>query len=151
MLLETNNKFNDLFESFFGQSGFDHSPFWSLYNFKSNLQKQNCNINETNTMVSLSVPLRGIQPENVEVVIKDGVITVNGKQTDTYKNEKNRNNGSSYVQFSYSYSLPSSVLENQASAQVSDGILNIVVPKIPTGEEAKAINVPIKTLGTSEN
>jgi len=93
----------------------------------------------------VELPLVGIKPENVEISIENGILTIEGKseekketQTkDYFKKEINRGS------FQRTIKLPLEVKEDQASAESDKGILKITIPKLSKVNK-KGKKVPIK-------
>jgi HSP20 family protein len=98
---------------------------------------------ETKDKVVVETPLAGVDPEDVDITIKDDVLTVKGKtekkeeveEKDYYRKEIR------YGSFYRSVSLPTHVLGDKATATSTNGLLKIEIPKAP---EVKAKTVKVK-------
>jgi HSP20 family protein len=92
-------------------------------------------------VVSVEVP--GLNKQDLNVVVHDGVLTISGER----KSEKDSKEGTVhrteryYGKFSRSVSLPSAVKADQVSAAYKDGVLTVEVPK---ADEAKPKNIEVK-------
>lgn len=91
----------------------------------------------------IEVDLPGVKKEDINVDVKDGVLTISGerktneevKEEDYYKVE------SSYGKFERSFSLPENVDEENIHAESQDGVLEVVIPKREKVEKVKKIEV----------
>jgi len=93
----------------------------------------------------LEISLGGMKPENIEVSIKNNILTIQGKsETKEEIKEKNYlrkeiNRGS----FRRIVKLPVDIQEKKASGEVVKGLLKIIMPK-ESKTASKANKVPIK-------
>lgn len=99
---------------------------------------------ETDKAVIVEAPLAGVGPENVEVSVQKGVLTVKGEMKNEHEVEeknyyrKEVRAGSFYREVP----LPTPVLEDKVTAEFEDGMLKITCPKAqPT--LAKKIDVKV--------
>lgn len=98
---------------------------------------------QTKSAVIVETPLAGVDPEQVEVSVQDGVLTIKGSmerktevdEKDYYRREVR--SGSVFRRVS----LPAAVQEGNAEATFSNGLLRIEIPK---REEAENKTVKIK-------
>ncbi|HEX6815166.1 MAG TPA: Hsp20/alpha crystallin family protein [Gemmatimonadaceae bacterium] len=89
-------------------------------------------VRETEKSLAIDVELPGIKPENVEVNVENGVLSINGeKQSERTDEEKGRYHmvERSYGSFFRSFQLPAGVDESQIKASFHDGVLTVEVPK----------------------
>lgn len=100
---------------------------------------------ETKDTVVVETPLAGVRPEDVQVQVEKGVLTVQGSHKKEHEiDEKNyyqkeMRSGSFYRQVV----LPVAVVEDKISAEFEDGILRISAPKAaPTS--SKKVQIQIK-------
>ena len=99
---------------------------------------------ETDKAVMVETPLAGVRPEDVEVSVQQGVLTVKGQTKKEHEvDEKNYfrkevRAGSFYREVA----LPAPVMEDKVSAEFEDGILKITCPKAqPTPQKRIAVKV----------
>ena len=99
---------------------------------------------ETKDAVVVETPLAGIKPEDVEVSVEKGVLTIQGQtQKEHEVDEKNYyrkevRGGSFFRQVA----LPVPVKEDNVKAEFEDGVLKITAPKVePT--KAKKVSVQV--------
>lgn len=99
---------------------------------------------ETDTEVVVETPLAGVRPEDVEVSVQKGVLTLKGESKKEHEvDDKNYyrkeiRSGSFYRQVI----LPTPVMEDKVTAEFADGVLKITAPKAQSAV-TKKINVQI--------
>jgi HSP20 family protein len=89
-------------------------------------------IREDNKQIALDVELPGIKPENVEISVENGVLTISGeKRVERKEGEEGRYHvvERSYGSFMRSFQLPQGIDENQINADFHEGVLTIRIPK----------------------
>jgi HSP20 family protein len=79
-------------------------------------------------VVKADVP--GIKPEEIEIEVDDGVLTVSGKheETDEQKDERFVRRERRYGAFTRRLALPEGVDPEKIEATTKDGVLEVVVP-----------------------
>ncbi len=98
---------------------------------------------ETDTAVVVETLLPGIDPNNIEISVEGGILSIKGTvERKTEVDDKN------YYRKEVRYgtvfrqvALPTSVSESQADAQYTEGVLKITLPK--TDEKKKAIHIHV--------
>lgn len=93
----------------------------------------------------VETPLAGIAPEDVTVSIEKGVLTISGERKKEHEVD-DKNYYRKEVRtgtFSRQITLPSTVEENNISAEFVDGVLKITCPKTKPSE-AKKVTIDIK-------
>jgi HSP20 family protein len=89
------------------------------------------------------VELPGANPEDVEVTVQNGLLTISGKTEEERKEErggylvKKRRSGS----FRRSLQLPQDVAENEINARFEDGVLKVIVPGTADAQEPKHVQI----------
>jgi len=100
---------------------------------------------ETDKAVVVETPLAGVKPEEVNVSVEKGVLTISGDSKKEHEvDEKNyyrkeMRSGSFFRQVT----LPAAVVEDKVKAEFEDGILKITCPK---SGSAKSKKVSIKVV-----
>lgn len=86
---------------------------------------------------TVKVELPGVKLEDVELSVRDGVVTVKGEKrserqekTDTYFFSERR-----YGSFSRSFRMPNDADGEKISADLKDGVLTITAPKVKAAEK----------------
>lgn len=89
---------------------------------------------ETPTEYQVTAELPGISPENVEVSIAEGMLTLKGHKLEEKKEgEKDRTFHlweRSYGEFQRTFRFPVPVNEQKVAAEFTNGILRVTVPKM---------------------
>ena len=122
--------FDRMAHRFFSPSDFDkdYSDFGNL----------KTDIKETDKDYSLKVDVPGIDKNNIRLAYQDGVLSlyINQEHSTEQKDENGRVIASerSHGVMSRSYQLPG-VDKDNISAQVSDGVLNVTLPKLTNSEQ----------------
>lgn len=132
-----------------------YNPVWDLLDEMEGFDKLIPSINqksfmpaldiyETDKAVVVEIPLAGVKPEDVEVGVEKGVLTLKGESKKEHEiDDKNYyrkeiRSGSFYREVA----LPTAVVESQVKAEFEDGILKIIAPKADK-TKVKKINVKI--------
>ena len=126
---------NDVFGRLFGQPRFfpPDVTVWPVID-----------IAETEENVLIKAELPGCKPENIEVTVQGGTITLSGEKQESIR-EKNENvfhAESTYGRFRRDLVLPAEVKADKITAQYHDGVLTVTLPK---EEKAKARRITIQT------
>ena len=98
---------------------------------------------ENQDKIVLEAELAGMNPEDVDISIENNIITLKGERK-FEKNEETENYHRverSYGSFVRSFTLPRTVVSDEADASFENGILKVTLPK---REEAKARKIEIK-------
>lgn len=131
------NAFNDL-ERFFDE---DQFPFAAASG------KPAMDLYEENNNVVAELNLPGIDPQNIDVSVENGILRVAGTEEERTEDEqkdywrKEIRKGS----FERAIRLPAPVDENNVEAVHEDGVLTITMPKTDGREERKKIEVKTKS------
>lgn len=99
---------------------------------------------QTDDSVVLKAPIAGVNPEDLEVMITDDVVTIKGERrsSETVSREHYFVQECYWGSFTRSYVLPTSVDDENADAQLKNGILTITIPKL---SKSRARRLSIKT------
>lgn len=107
-------------------------------------------IKNTKDAVIVKAELPGMAEEDIEVKIKDNVMTISGEKKEERSFDSAQDGGkdegyyykeSHTGSFARSFNLPADVVANKAEAEMKSGVLTITVPKV---EEKKAQKISIK-------
>ena len=100
-------------------------------------------LSETENEVVVKAVLPGIKPEDVDISVSEGVLTVKGESKFEQKTEKENyyRQEIRYGSFHRSIPLPSRVNHEQADADFNDGVLTVTLPK---AEEVRPKQIKIK-------
>ncbi len=94
------------------------------------------NLYETGDELLLTAELPGVKPEDLEVTVADGVLTLKGKRggpdgvpDDRFRRQERYRGG-----WQRSLQLPERVLEEELSAEFTNGLLRIRLPRAPVSQ-----------------
>ena len=102
------------------------------------------NVKEDNKQYVMEVAVPGLKKEQVNMSIdKDGYLTLSienkNEQKDENKKEHYLRREFSYTSYRQSYALPDNVNANKIEANVADGVLKVVLPKVEKKEEKEDV------------
>lgn len=129
-----NSLVNALFNSEFSETNSDSGEYAPRMDMK-----------ETEDAYSVKLTMPGIDKDNIDISISDGVLTIKGETKEDAENEDE--NGKYLVRehkhYTYyrSVRLPSEVQADKAEAEYKNGILLLTLPK---AEEVKPKSIPVK-------
>lgn len=90
-------------------------------------------VGETNRQLEVTVELPGLDEEDIDVTLTDGVLTVKGEkraETEEFGDDKHHYClERSYGAFRRSFALPPEIDADDASARFDKGVLRIIFPK----------------------
>lgn len=91
--------------------------------------------------VKLTMP--GIDKNDIDISVSDGVLTVKGETKEEEEDEKSTYLVREHKHYSYyrSVRLPSEVVADKAEAEYKNGVLKLTLPK---AEEVKPKSIPVK-------
>jgi HSP20 family protein len=103
------------------------------------------NISETDREYLIKAEIPEVKKEDIDITVEDGVLTLRGER----KYEKKEGEGndlrieSFYGTFARSFSLPENVDSTKISAECSDGVLRVHVPKTES-RKSKPVSIQVK-------
>ena len=102
------------------------------------------NVKEDNKQYVMEVAVPGMKKEQVNMSIdKDGYLTLSienkNEQKDENKKEHYLRREFSYTSYRQSYALPDNVNADKIEANVADGVLKVVLPKVEKKEEKEDV------------
>ena len=99
-------------------------------------------ISERKDAYLVAVELPGVKPDEVEITLEDGLLTIQGERHFAHDSAEERMHRAErhYGAFRRSITLPSHVEADKIEASTQDGVLQIMVPKAPD-VQAKRIQV----------
>ena len=120
----------------------------ALGEFGRNGMSMKVNVAEQNGAVEVTAEMPGCAAEDIDVQLKDGVLTIKGekkvenddKQKDYHIMER------SYGMFERSFTLPAEVDGSKVDATFDKGVLKVTLPKLPQ-EQSKTKKITVKPKG----
>lgn len=134
-LLSLRHEMDDLFERFFGNGDL---AAWADASFNPKVD-----VKETDTEVSVTAELPGMDEKEVDIAIADGTLSIKGEKK-SEKEEKSENRYSverTYGSFQRRIALPCEVEADKAKATLKKGVLSITLPKSAKAQNAKKIAI----------
>lgn len=109
------------------------------------------NVKQSGDDIAVHVELAGIKPEDVDIEVTDGVLTIKGERK---SEEQKENEGwlireSSYGSFERSMVLPEGVDPASIQADFHDGMLEVHVPKAMEAAKPKTTKISIGGAGSA--
>jgi HSP20 family protein len=100
-------------------------------------------ISERKDAYLVTVELPGIKPEDLEITLEDGLLTIQGERQFTQESSEQQFHRVErrYGAFRRSITLPAQVQAEQIEATVDNGVLQVMVPKL---EEAKPKRIQVR-------
>ena len=101
-------------------------------------------IEEEDDKYLIKADLPGVDKENIDVKLENGVISIRGEkhtEKETGKGTKRHRTERFHGTFARSFTLPDAVQDERVDASYKDGVLSLVIPK---AEEAKPKSIDIK-------
>ena len=100
-------------------------------------------ISERKDAYLVAVELPGLKPEDLDITMEDGLLTIQGERQFTSESSEQQFHRVErrYGAFRRSITLPAHVLAEQIEASFEDGVLQILVPK---AEEAKPKRIQVR-------
>ena len=135
LLARRNNSVSNWLDSWFNDNFFNTSLMPHM-----NATAPAVNVKESATAYTMEVAAPGLKKDMVKMNIdKDGYLNVSIESKDEKKEEHYLRREFSYSSYSQSYALPEDADQEKISAEVSDGVLKIEIPK--TAKEEKKDDV----------
>ena len=135
LLARRNNSVSNWLDSWFYDNFFNTSLMPHM-----NATAPAVNVKESATAYTMEVAAPGLKKDMVKMNIdKDGYLNVSIENKDEKKEEHYLRREFSYSSYSQSYALPEDADQEKISAEVSDGVLKIEIPK--TAKEEKKDDV----------
>lgn len=135
---------NRYFERFFGSDA--ERRLLTMDGSRENIlgfREPLADIKQTDSEVKVSLELPGVNKQDIELEIKDNMLSVKAQRRDELKEEKK-----GYLRFERRYQgfyrtimLPTQVKADSALAEYKDGVLQVTVPKLKVLEKKNKIEI----------
>lgn len=142
-----------LFDGFFGRGltrwpggllDWDWEPSRELRTRMPAIKLPQVDVHENDKSYTIEAELAGMSDKDVELVVKDDVLTLKGEKREEKKEEKKDylRTERSYGSFERSFVLPDGVDRDKIGASFKNGVLTITLPKTEKAQkEAKKIEI----------
>lgn len=116
------------------------------WNTGQGMTEPSLDVYETANDVVVKAALPGIKPEDVDITLTGGLLTISGEtKEETEQKDKNYiRRERRYGSFSRSVSLPEGLNGDKADAKFENGVLTLTVPK---SDQIKPKKIQVKTNG----
>ena len=103
------------------------------------------NVSDTQCDYLIMMDLPGVEKKDVDVNLKNGILTVSGERKTSEKSDGNNRiwNETTYGTFNRAFELTSDIIEEKIKAKFNNGVLNITIPK------AEEIKPAVKKIAVS--
>ena len=98
-------------------------------------------ISETEDAFVVKAELPGVDKDDVNVKIENGILTIRGEKKTKAEDKKNHRIECTYGSFVRSFTLPQTTKSDSIEAEYKNGILNLTIPK---SEEVKPKEIEVK-------
>jgi len=117
------------------------SDFWNSWEFPSNYARlPYADMTEEDGSLVVKAELPGVGPEEIDIALKDGVLTIKAEHSD---GEETEGNGYHSIRYHRSITLPAHIDPEKVTATMDNGLLEVRVPKT---EAIEAKHVEVKAL-----
>jgi HSP20 family protein len=102
----------------------------------------NADIYETNDALNVVLEMPGVEKNSVEIRVEDGVLKIDGRlDFSKYQGLQPLYTEYNVGHYSRSFRLSSKIDQNKIGAELKDGVLSLVLPKV---EEAKPRTIQVQ-------
>lgn len=115
---EVNRLFDETFRSFDSPV-----PFGSLFGWP------NVELTETDREIRVSAELPGLDEDDVEVLLTDGMLTLRGEKRSEVDDEQRRFSERVYGRFERQIRIGSEIDQDKVTASFKNGVLTVILPK----------------------
>ena len=100
-------------------------------------------IKEEDTQFLVVADIPGVAPENIEVKMENGMLSIKGERKEEHKEEKEgyQRIERSYGSFHRRFTLPETADPEGITAKSNNGLLEVTIPKREAPAESRRINV----------
>lgn len=134
-LFDLNRQINRMFDDLFDQEG--DSGFYG----RAGMSAPAMDIHQTDEAVEITAELPGVKEEDVDLSIEDGILTLRGEKKSSREGGEGGYRERTYGSFERRITLPGNIDEEACSADFSDGVLTITLPK--REEQPRGRKIPL--------
>ncbi len=99
-------------------------------------------ISETSSAIQVTAELPGLEEQDVEVLLEDGLLTLRGEKTSATQNHERQFSERVYGRFERRIPLPSGIDEGAVEASFRSGVLTVTLPKTEAAQ-AQVRRIPL--------
>jgi len=123
----------------------DFENFWDFPMERKRQAFPACDFYEDTNHFLISFDLPGLKKEDIKINCENRLLTVSGARKKEYEKEDKQNHyrftEKLYGSFNRSFTLPSSIDQDQIEAHFTDGVLELVLPKT---QQSKGVEIPVQ-------
>lgn len=134
-VFDLHRQINRMFDNLFDQDG--DSGFYS----RAGMSAPAMDIHQTDDAIEIMAELPGVKEQDVDLSIDDGVLTLRGEKKSTRGDDESGYRERTFGSFERRITLPANIDEDNCSADFSDGVLTITLPKCE--EKARGRKIPL--------
>ncbi|XWS36949.1 hypothetical protein CRYUN_Cryun19dG0001700 [Craigia yunnanensis] len=116
---------------------FMENPFLSASRGMGGVLRRSCDAKETQEALNLRIDMPGLGKEDVKVSVEQNTLIIKGEGAKEYEDEDTA------VRFTSRILLPKIYKTDQIKAEMKNGVLKVVVPKIKEGGRNDVIQVQV--------
>lgn len=116
----------------------------ALKEFGNGMMRLSLNVAETPEALEVTADLPGVDPEDIDIQLKDGVLTIRGEKKVEKEEERKDYHlvERSYGRFERALTVPSEIQADKIEASFDKGVLKVTLPKAPEAQrKTKKIEV----------
>lgn len=119
------------------------SNLWSNFFSEANPNLKGIRMFEENNKLHVEVPLPGLNLDNIEVSLHNGLLWIKGESKEEQRDKNRKIYSYSKRDYSYSLGLPTQIDESQSPQAVyEDGILKVF---LQLAKQSKVHKIPVKS------
>lgn len=131
---EVNRLFDDVFRSFDAPVPSGRMHGWGTW--------PSVEVDETDDEIRVTAEVPGLEEKDMEVLLKDGVLTLRGEKRSESEDKDHRFSERFYGRFARQISVGPEVDEDRVSAAFANGVLTVSLPKTEQAQsKAKRITI----------
>ena len=121
-----------VFDNFLGRRWLD-TPNLLSGNLSPNLSGPTVDVRESPTDIVIEAELPGLNEDDIDVTLNDGVLTIKGEKKSEREEKKDDYHVTerSYGRFQRAFRVPSTIDEEKIEAKLEKGVLHLTLPKMP--------------------
>lgn len=134
-VFDLHRQINRMFDNLLEQNGDS-----GLYG-RAGMSAPAMDIHQTDDAIEITAELPGVKEEDLDLSIDDGVLTLRGEKKSARSDDESGYRERTYGSFERRITLPANINEDNCSADFSDGVLTITLPKCE--EKARGRRIPL--------
>ena len=113
----------------------------NIDSYRYNTWSPSFNVSESNKQFIVYADLPGVDKKNINIELEDGIINISGERMSKCNNSDVYYTNNVSGKFSRSFNLPDNCNGEKITAKLSDGVLELTIPKVDKVRDFKKINI----------